>query len=51
MIPPVRTEAATDFDLEVELERAELIHLLDQALELLPAETRHSERCADPAAR
>lgn len=28
------------FDLEVELERAELATLLDQALELLPAETR-----------
>lgn len=33
-------QVADPFDLEVELERAELAELLDQALALLPAETR-----------
>lgn len=33
-------EPVADFDLEVELERSELIGLLDKALGLLPAETR-----------
>lgn len=33
-------EAVDPFDLEVELERAELARLLDQALDLLPEETR-----------
>lgn len=37
---PIDLAPATDFDLEVELERAELITLLDRALALLPAETR-----------
>lgn len=34
------SELAADFDLEVELERAELITLLDRAMGLLPSETR-----------
>jgi RNA polymerase sigma factor (sigma-70 family) len=34
------TDIADDFDIEVELERKELIELLDRALGLLPAETR-----------
>lgn len=34
------TEPADDFDLEVELERDELAHLLDRALALLPPVTR-----------
>src|SRR5579875_2014568 len=33
-------QLADDFDLEVELERKELIELLDRAMALLPAETR-----------
>ncbi|MEZ4862855.1 MAG: RNA polymerase sigma factor [Caldilineaceae bacterium] len=32
--------AVTDFDLDVELERSELIGLLDKAMDLLPVETR-----------
>lgn len=35
------SELAGDFDVEVELERGELADLLDRALNLLPAETRH----------
>lgn len=35
-----RPELAADFDLEVELERAELVTLLDRAMGLLPPETR-----------
>lgn len=38
--PRETAASATDFDLEVELERSELITLLDRALGLLPAETR-----------
>ena len=37
---PIDRAPTTDFDLEVELERVELITLLDRALALLPAETR-----------
>lgn len=37
---PIDLARATDFDLEVELERAELITLLDRALDLLPPATR-----------
>lgn len=36
----VATDPVADFDLEVALERSELITLLDRALGLLPAETR-----------
>lgn len=36
----VTTDPVADFDLEVALERSELITLLDRALGLLPAETR-----------
>ncbi|HVB72444.1 MAG TPA: sigma-70 family RNA polymerase sigma factor [Ktedonobacteraceae bacterium] len=32
---------ADDFDIEVELERKELVELLDRAMALLPVETRH----------
>lgn len=32
---------ADEFDLEIELERKELVELLERALKLLPAETRH----------
>lgn len=38
--PPPLEELADDFDVEVELERHELVELLDRALALLPAETR-----------
>jgi RNA polymerase sigma-70 factor (ECF subfamily) len=37
--PPLE-ELADDFDVEVDLERHELVELLDRALALLPAETR-----------
>ncbi|MEZ4732536.1 MAG: RNA polymerase sigma factor [Caldilineaceae bacterium] len=37
---PIDLAPTTDFDLEVELERSELITLLDRALALLPDETR-----------
>ena len=39
-LAPLEDRLADDFDLEVELEHKELVELLDQALALLPAETR-----------
>jgi len=39
-VDPVATEPSADFDVTVELERSELITLLDRALGLLPPETR-----------
>src|SRR5690348_10801534 len=38
--PSLEDLLADDFDVEVELERKELVELLDRALALLPAETR-----------
>lgn len=39
-LPELEDSLADDFDLEIELERKELIELLDRALALLPPETR-----------
>ncbi len=39
-IPTLEETIADDYDIEVELERKELIELLDRAMALLPAETR-----------
>jgi RNA polymerase sigma-70 factor (ECF subfamily) len=39
-LPEIDDWPADDFDLEMELERRELVELLDRALALLPAETR-----------
>ncbi len=39
-IPTLEETIADDYDIEVELERKELVELLDRAMALLPAETR-----------